>query len=336
MMQQTMTVDQHSKKQLLEIVRKWGDTNSDGILEETSQIFSVPHIEGVIGYRTTGKNAVVFGEPLCSDKDKASLAMAFQEYCEQQKLQVVYTMVLDKFAGWAEKNLNASFLEFGQKIVLNPQHDPLLLTGSKAVLLRKKVKHATNAGVIIQEYKGNNRTIEKEIEMLGADWLKSRKGLQIYMSGLSIFDNRQGKRWFYATKDGKIVGSLTLNTVKSSEGWILTNLLISKDASPGTSELLVTSVLHVLEKEQCHYLAIGPLPDKKLGRIAGVTFLLATLTRWAYLGLEKILHLDRQKIFWEKFHPEKQSAYLLFPKKNLNYSSIKAILGAFNIGKRDL
>ena len=35
------------RPRLVELVRKWAEANTDGILDKTTQIFSVPHIEGV-------------------------------------------------------------------------------------------------------------------------------------------------------------------------------------------------------------------------------------------------------------------------------------------------
>ncbi len=74
---------------LLKLIRKWGDVNTDGLLEESCQQFLIPDVEGFIGYKVESSNAIVFGDPVCSPEEKATLAMAFQNYCESQNLGVV-------------------------------------------------------------------------------------------------------------------------------------------------------------------------------------------------------------------------------------------------------
>ena len=72
-MGQQVTIDA-DRLRLVELVRKWAEVNTDGILEKTTQIFSVPHIDGIIGYRIELKNAVVYGDPVCAPIDKIALA----------------------------------------------------------------------------------------------------------------------------------------------------------------------------------------------------------------------------------------------------------------------
>ena len=84
---------QIDRNTLVNFVRKWGDVNTEGILSATCQIFIDPQIEGLIGYRIEGGNAVVFGDPVCAQADKPALATAFQHYCQARKIGVVYIIV---------------------------------------------------------------------------------------------------------------------------------------------------------------------------------------------------------------------------------------------------
>ena len=84
---QTPLLDRNN---LVNTVRKWGDVSTDGLLDAKCQIFTDPHIEGLIGYRIEGGNAVVFGDPVCATDNKSRLAKAFQQFCRDQKIGVVY------------------------------------------------------------------------------------------------------------------------------------------------------------------------------------------------------------------------------------------------------
>ena len=201
--QDEQTIDRET---LVKLIRKWGDVNTDGLLEESCQTFSTPEFEGFIGYKVESSNAVVFGDPVCAPEDRPQLAKAFDEECKRMNIGVVYTIVSKDFADWASENLEAVMIEFGKKFVLEPHHNPTQNSGSKAVLVRKKVKHAVNEGAMVKEYLGNDPKIEKQIEDLAEGWLKKRKGPEIYLSHLTLFKDRYGKRWFYAQKGDKIVG----------------------------------------------------------------------------------------------------------------------------------
>ena len=138
-----------SHTKIVELVRKWGDLNTDGVLDPVCQIFIHPSIEGLIAYRVASGNAVVYGEPLCSSENKGRLATFFQSFCQKKHWKVVYTIVSEKFAEWSAVNLSGVTIQFGEKLILNPMTShPSKKTGSKAVLLRQKIKHAAKGGVV--------------------------------------------------------------------------------------------------------------------------------------------------------------------------------------------
>ena len=324
------TIDRQRR---IELIRKWGDLNTDGLLEESCLIFSIPGVEGFIGYKIEASNSVVLGEPVCPPEEKPFFARAFQNYCESQKMGVIYTIVSQGFVDWAVKNLSASSIEFGEKFILNPQNNPLSNSGPKAVLVRKKVKHAIKAGIAVQEYLNDDPNIEKAICEVANSWLLKRHGPQIFLSHVNLFKDRIGKRYFYAQQGGKIIGLLMLNAIQAKKGWLLNNLMIVPASPNGLSELLVITALQTVAAEDCHYVVVGPLVGKELGGITGLGEITAKLTRWLVKVLKLIFHLDGQRTFWTKFQHDLEPWYLIFPKKNFGFSSIKALLQTFNAGK---
>lgn len=319
------------RQDIVNIVRRWADVNTDGILDASCQLFSSSSIEGLIGYRIEASNAVVFGDPVCPEEHKGTLAQEFQAYCKNKNLGVVYAVASEEFAKWAVANIQSVAVEFGEKFVLNPLSNPMNNKGSKAGLVRKKVKHALAEGVFVEEYRGNDPEMEAAIQGVADAWLDSRHGPQVYLANISLFKDRTGKRWLYAKQAGHLVGILLLNQLKANEGWLLNNVMITKNAPNGLSELLVISALQMLEIENCQHVIIGPVPAKRLGKIEGLGRFATTLTRWAYKGAQKVFRLGGHEVFWEKFQPAVKPAFLLFPENNLSISSIKALLRAFNV-----
>lgn len=324
---------QLAPEEILKLVRQWGYVASDGLLEKNCQIFSIPEVEGFIGYKFELLNAVVIGDPVCAPKDKPVLALAFDEECRKKNLGVVYTIVSQEFAEWANQHLSAVVIEYGKILVLDPQYNPSRNTGSKAVLVRKKVKHARNEGAVVKEYLGNDPKIEKQLEDVATEWLQKRKGPQIYLCHLALFENRYGKRWFYAQKGTRIVALLILNELQTEKGWVLNNVMMVKDAPKGISEFLVVSILDVLNQERCRFVMAGPVPSKSLGKIMGIGEIKSAIIRFIFRMSRHVFHLDGLSVFWEKFQAQEKGSYLLFPHHNLRLSSIKALMQALNAEK---
>ena len=153
---------------------------------------------------------------------------------------------------------------------------------------------------------------------------------QVFLADFTLFKDCVGKRWFYAKQEEKIVGIIILSELHSHNGWLLNNVLITKDAPHGISELLVISMLQTLAKENCQYVSMGPVPGNQLGEIIGLGGFSETVARLAYQFAKRVFHLGGREAFWKKFQPTILPSYLLFPEKNLSYSSIKSLLLALN------
>lgn len=315
---------------VVELVRKWAEVNTDGLLDKQTQVFSVPHIEGFIGYRLELKNAIVFGDPVCAPSDKIALAKEFENYCRARKLLTVYIIVTEEFATLAAEQLSYSAIEFGTKFIL----DPLKHAISPSTLLRKKIRQSTRNGVEVSEYKGGDIEIEQALQQVATQWVQARKGIQVYLCEPDLFSNRFGKRWFYAKQGDRIIGFVTLNQLQSHQGWLLNNVMFLKDSPSGISEHLVVSALQALEKEQCNVVLIGPVPAKELGKIMGFAKITTRLIKWAFKAIKKVCHLDGHEIFWDKFQPEFGCSFVLFQKKRFRPSSVVALLRALNISRR--
>jgi lysylphosphatidylglycerol synthetase-like protein (DUF2156 family) len=322
-----MTTAISNRSQIVDLVRKWAEANTDGILDHATQYFSVPDIEGIIGYRIELGHAVVMGDPICAPVDQLALAKEFEKYCQLRNLRVVYVIVSERFASLAFDQLSFSAVEFGTKFIL----DPLKHADNKTALLRKKIRQSTRNGVEVLEYLGNDPKIEDAIEQVANQWVQARKGIQIYLAEPTIFHDRLGKRWFYAKYQGKIIGFVVLNELQSHQGWLLNNVMVLKGSPSGVSEHLVVSAIEALEKEKCRRILIGPVPAKELGKMLGFGKILTKLVKLIYKSLKKICHLDGHEIFWDKFQPELGASYLLFPRKKFRISSVLALLKALNL-----
>jgi len=318
----------HSKR-VYENVSRWGCSSSIALFDPACKIFSTPGIEGMIGYHTAWGCSVVYGDPVCAPENALALAGAFHNYSQEQKNKVIYITASEAFARKAIQGLCGALMETNEELTLDPNSYPK--QGSNGRLLRKKINHADRDGVSVHEYLMKDDILEQGMDEVGDVWLNKRTGPQIFLSHVHLFEERYGKRWFYALQDGKVVGVLLLNRLEAYGGWVLNLLMVTPDAPIGTSEYLVVSMLEALSKEDCHYLSFGAATSAQLGEMMGV----GKLTQWVSKNLfnftKKMFNLDGRRSFWEKFEPKKERSFVLFNRSGISFRDLLALSNAMNV-----
>ncbi len=319
------------RQHLVEVVRRWGGIATDAVLDPACNFFEVPHINGVIGYRLENSTAVVYGNPICALADIASLTLTFENFCKSQGWDSIYVGASESFANWAINNICGISIEFGHELFLDPHIDPREYSGTQGSLVRRKVRHAQHEGTTVQEYLGHNPLLEQAMEEVGSKWLQGRKGPQVHISQAHLFQDRFGKRWFYAMQGTQIVGVVVLNQLQEKQGWLLNHIMFIPEAPHGTPEFLVVTALTTVAQENCHYVSFGNVARSNLGEIKGLGKVSNWLTKIIYKLARTLFHLDGHVKFWEKFHPQHDPSYLLFHGSSITLNQILSLKQALNM-----
>jgi lysylphosphatidylglycerol synthetase-like protein (DUF2156 family) len=315
------------RERSVECIRRWGGASSDAILDPECCFFTIPSIDGLLSYREYAGAVVLFGDPVCAPQDVPKLISAFQQFAKNKGWGIVFVAASEPYSRWLlQQGIAKACLEFGEEFILNPQSNP----SSKSSLLGRKVRHARRVGISVAEYTGGNPALEGEIEAIGAAWLRSRKGPQIHISRVFLFDDTYGKRWFYAHNGQRVIGVTVLNQLQSRDGWLLNHLMPCPEAPSGTSELLVVSALDTLRNEGCSYVTIGAVQGKHTGEMQGIGFIPALLVRIGFYIARCIFRLDGSGKYWAKFHPQKERLFLLF-SQGIGIKEVRAICRAMNV-----
>lgn len=317
---------------ILERIRRWGHASSDALLGNAVEYFTLPQIDGLIGYRQERKCIIVFGDPVCPPNDRPELALSFHHFAEQQGSSLIYISASKSFVEWSlMNNVCPKAIEFGEELTIDPHADPRQNTGVAASLVRRKVRHALREGVTFHEYIPEDIETEHSIEEVGKAWLKNRHGPQVYISNVNLFTNRLGKRWFYTSQNDRINGVALLHQLQAKQGWLLNHIMMTPDAPHGISELLVVNILELLAKESCKYITFGSVPASQLGEVHGMSPLSKWMAKMIYQLARRHFHLDSRKIFWDKFHPESQPTYLLFNRPSIGIQELSGLYRALNV-----
>lgn len=322
----------NSNYSLIDCIQKWGNSASFALIDPLCKKFSVPSLDGFIGYRDTSKCAVSICDPLCPPENIGQLTDAFQEFCNQHNKTIIFVCASETFAKWVRAHKeNWSAVEICQEIILDPSQDPKARTGHGASLLRNKFNQAIRSGIGIKEYVGLDQELESKLQQMADAWSASRKGPQLHYAQNEIFTNRSNRRWFYAEQNGTILGLLILNRLDAYNGWVQNLLMVMPDAPKFLSEVILLSTFDVLREEGCKFYSIGPSPAPMVGRIEGVGVATAWLVRKTYNVAKKIFKLGERQRFWKKFEPSTQPTFILFSSSRIGLSEVLGILNAFNL-----
>lgn len=310
-------------------VHLYGGAVSEAVLDPSFKTFTLQDVEGFIGYFEGSGCFVTFGDPICKKEDAPKLAQAFHRYAEEQNANIIFMIASESFAQWAFANISPVLLEVGEELIFDPQKDPK--EGSKGYRLRNRLNHCQKFGIEVHEYLEFNPQLEKSIQETARLWLKGRQGPQIHLGDLEFFKNRQGKRWFYLTRGGKVVGIAELNQLIAEQGWLLKFLIILPKCPRGTSELLMMTILEKLKEENCHFLTYGIVPSTRLGEIKGLSKLKEKVIRITFKMIRWLFRLEQRKTYWQKFRPATRKSFALFTQSRVGLKELRAITKALKI-----
>lgn len=318
------SIHQDVNKDLASYVNRLGNPVSSILLHISCSIFSIPHIDGIIGYQIFYGCAVVIGDPICLPENIAEMTDAFHLFCQKCNLKIIYLLVSDSFAHWAIKNQCQSLIQVGNELIIDPTQFKIKQK------LRWKINQSIQQKVLIREYKDFDPFLEKQMKNLVESWLKAKQGPQVYLGDpRSIFTHEKG--WiFYALQNNNIVGLLQLSPCKRFNGWVLNFYFADAHAPVGTTEHLMKETIETLSKENCCFFCLGVISGSELGEVIGLSYpakfmahLILKISRW-------IFKLEAKKIYLDKYSPSLLPTYLLFSEK-ISISQLLAIKKALNV-----
>lgn len=310
-------------------VHQWGGAASEAILDSDCSIFRLPEIDGFIGYREELGCAIVYGDPVCGENNRAQLAIAFHQFCQTKNLNIIYLIASKSFAHWALNHHSNAIIEVGEELIFDPAIDST--SGHRGYRLRNKANHLHHLGFEAYEYLSEDPQLEQAIQEVGNEWQRARQGPQIYLGHLNFFKNRDDKRWFYVKNKDKVIATALLSRLEKRHGWLLKFLVVAPQSPRGTSETLMLFILQTLKKENCPFITYGMVPADRLGEVIGLDKFSAWLGRIVFKLALWFFRLHQRKAYWQKFHPISEPAYLVFSNPNLNLSQIRALMRALKI-----
>lgn len=221
------------------------------------RLWTCPETEGAVGYNKFGKVWLVPGDPLASAENLAQVSSSFLRKAAKEGRVVGFMPATEQFSKLGgELGLRAV------KIGSAPYFDLTTWAprGDRAKKARAGVNHARRAGVQVTEVTEVDEKLVRETACLCKSWLTTRRSAIRFewLFTVDPFQHREQKRYFTARdSNGKLVGFLAASPIPARNGWYLEDVLRSKNAPNGTTDLLVVEVLDALKRSGSRLATLG-------------------------------------------------------------------------------
>ena len=241
-----------------------------------------PETDGAVAYNEFGRVWLVPGDPLASAEDLSRVSAEFLQEAALEERVVGFMPATEQFAKHSrELGLRAI------KIGAAPYFDLTTWAprGDRAKKARAGVNQARRAGVRVTEVVDIDDKLVREAACLCKSWLTTRRSAIRFewLFTVDLFQHKEQKRYFTARDvTGRLVGFLAASSIPARNGWYLEDVLRSKHAPNGTTDLLVVEVLNSLKRSGASLATLG-------------TTLMATEG-----GVNKDVHVSRvlSKVAW--------------------------------------
>lgn len=190
----------HDRERVRALLRRYGQNSLSYLaLENNKKYFFSSTVEGVCAYTVVSDVFVVCGDPICSPEDGRGFLTELLAYCTKNAYRLMLLSVTDCFRA-DYLSLGFGMVKLGEETCFHL--DDYNLQGGKVAKVRAAINHATKAGITVCEYKpaeGRDARLERQIEDISAEWLKSKGGkmLQFMVGGTGLNDPLD-RRYFYA------------------------------------------------------------------------------------------------------------------------------------------
>ena len=231
--------------------------NAHALVSITRGIRLWTNPEGAVAYNEFGRVWLVPGDPLASAENLTRVAQKFLHRADAERRVVAFLPATEQFAKHGgELGLRAV------KIGSAPYFDLTTWAprGDRAKKARAGVNQARRAGVHVTEIVEVDEKLVRETACLCKSWLTTRRS-EIrfeWLFTVDLFQHKEHKKYFTARDaNGKLVGFLAASPIPARNGWYLEDVLRSKQAPNGTTDLLVVEVLDALKRSGAALATLG-------------------------------------------------------------------------------
>jgi len=227
-----------------------------GIVKGTC-VWICPETRGAVAYNEFGKAWLVPGDPLADVENLAQVSESFLQKARAEGRVVGFIPATEQFTKQSS-GLGLRAIRIGSA----PYFDLATWAprGDRAKKARAGVNQARRAGVTVSEVVEVDARLVRETACLCKSWLTTRRSPIKFewLFTVDPFQHKEKKKYFTARDaNGRLVGFLAASPIPARNGWYLEDVLRSKSAPNGTTDLLVVEVLNSLKRSGAALATLG-------------------------------------------------------------------------------
>lgn len=201
----------------------------------------------------TGQSLVMLSDPLIRGLDHDALTTHLRDAAQVRFLSPVLYKVGGRLAAAARRTGWAT-LPVSREAWLAPAG--FTLEGSSRRQLRRKLRKAETAGVVVSEATGALPL--SDMGAINRDWARARGGERGFSMGIWSPATLPFSRIFLARREGKLIGFLTLHG--NAQEWTLDLMRQRADVPDGTMHLLLTKAIEAAAQQGVARLSLAAVP----------------------------------------------------------------------------
>jgi lysylphosphatidylglycerol synthetase-like protein (DUF2156 family) len=278
-------------------------------------LWNCPETEGAVAYNEFGKVWLVPGDPLASEENLTKVSDSFLRKAQAGGRVVGFMPATDHFAKHS-RSLGLRAIKIGSA----PYFDLTTWAprGDRAKKARAGVNQARRAGVSVTKVVEVDERLVRETACLCKSWLTTRRSAIRFqwLFTVDLFQHKDKKKYFTARDaTGRLVGFLAASPIPARDGWYLEDVLRSRKAPNGTTDLLVVEVLNSLKRDGARLATLGTALLATEGGVDTEVHISPVLSRVTRLGVRCFsifYNFDGVRHFKAKFAPSWwESEYVL-------------------------
>lgn len=220
--------------------------------------FEPSDIDGFIAFELHRGTAVACGDPVCAEADLPEMISRFTEYCGGRRWRFIFVGASAR-TGKVAAELGLEAAKIGEEPFLDLSK--YSLSGKGAKKARSAINLAKRSGIVVEEYRESSPAVDSEIEEIAKEWLDTRDAPAMgFLLRSRPFAQRDRKRLFVASHEGRIVGAMTCAPAPARNMLYVEEQVRRVDAPYGTSEILIDEARRVAQAEGIGLFSLGTSP----------------------------------------------------------------------------
>jgi phosphatidylglycerol lysyltransferase len=280
--------------------------------------------EACVAYIDTGSAWVAAGAPIAEPERAPDAALKFVAAAAVNGRRACFFGTEDRFA----TTVPFAAMRIGEQPAWDPAAWDQVLRGARS--LREQIRRGRAKGVTVRPFDplhladpaGAPRA---SVERLIGRWQSARPMPPMgFLVQIHLHSELAERRFFAATRDGELVGFLSMVPVFARRGWFVEDLMRSPEAPNGTAELLVDAAMRAADGEGSRYLTLGLAP---LAGAVGPWLRIARRTGGPLYDFRGV-HTFKAKLRPESWAP----IFISYPRAQAGITTVYDALAAFARG----